>query len=217
MRLVKLGLAAVNTTVGAFGKNVDRAVGMAREMAAQQVTVAVFPEQLVGGYPQEDLVQWQRFVDRQWTELRALRRRDERLAAGVVRGGDGGPPGAPLQLRGGGGRRQGARTGAQGKAAHLQHLLRGPHLRARRAGHDASCTGACRWATSSSSSTSGVLGAGGLRGRLERRRPDAPPRVLGRRADLQPLGLALPHRGRRHPPRAGVDPRGRSPGAPSPT
>ena len=33
MRLVKLGLAAVNTTVGAFGKNVDRAVGIAREMA----------------------------------------------------------------------------------------------------------------------------------------------------------------------------------------
>lgn len=69
MRLVKLGLAAVNTTVGAFGKNVDRALAMAHEMAAQQVTVAMFPEQLVGGYPQEDLVQWQRFVDRQWTEL----------------------------------------------------------------------------------------------------------------------------------------------------
>lgn len=69
MRLVKLGLAAVNTTVGAFGANVDRAVAMAQEMAQQHVTVAVFPEQLVGGYPQEDLVQWQRFVDRQWVEL----------------------------------------------------------------------------------------------------------------------------------------------------
>jgi hypothetical protein len=45
MRLVKVGLAAINTTVGAFGKNVDRAVGIAREMASQQVTVAVFPEQ----------------------------------------------------------------------------------------------------------------------------------------------------------------------------
>jgi NAD+ synthase (glutamine-hydrolysing) len=69
MRLVKLGLAAVNTTVGAFGSNVDRALIIAREMAAQQVTVALFPEQLIGGYPQEDLVQWQRFVDRQWDEL----------------------------------------------------------------------------------------------------------------------------------------------------
>lgn len=79
MRLVKLGLAAVNTTVGAFGKNVDRAVGLAREMAAQQVTVAVFPEQLVGGYPQEDLVQWQAFVDRQWVELERFAAETEKL------------------------------------------------------------------------------------------------------------------------------------------
>ncbi len=69
MRLVKLGLAAVNTTVGAFGANVDRALAQAQAMAGAGVTVAVFPEQLVGGYPQEDLVQWQAFVDRQWTEL----------------------------------------------------------------------------------------------------------------------------------------------------
>ncbi len=69
MRLVKLALGSVNTTVGAFSHNVDRALTMAKEMASQNVTVAVFPEQLVGGYPQEDLVQWQRFVDRQWAEL----------------------------------------------------------------------------------------------------------------------------------------------------
>lgn len=69
MRLVKLGLAAVNTTVGAFSRNVDRALEHARALAQEGVTVAAFPEQLVGGYPQEDLVQWQAFVDRQWSEL----------------------------------------------------------------------------------------------------------------------------------------------------
>lgn len=69
MRLVKVALGAVNTTVGAFGANVSRALDMAKEMAAADVTVALFPEQLVGGYPQEDLVQWQAFVDRQWAEL----------------------------------------------------------------------------------------------------------------------------------------------------
>lgn len=69
MRLVKLGLASVNTTVGAFGANVDRALVLARELAQAQVTVAVFPEGLVGGYPAEDLVQWQAFVERQWAEL----------------------------------------------------------------------------------------------------------------------------------------------------
>lgn len=74
MRLVKVGLGSVNTTVGAFGHNVDRALSLAREMSADQVTVAVFPEQCIGGYPQEDLVQWGRFVDRQWEELQRFAR-----------------------------------------------------------------------------------------------------------------------------------------------
>lgn len=69
MRLVKIGVCSVNTTVGAFRANVDRAIGYAERMAAEQVTVGAFQEQLVGGYPVEDLVQWQGFVDRQWTEL----------------------------------------------------------------------------------------------------------------------------------------------------
>lgn len=69
MRLVKVGLASVNTTVGAFGANVDRALKLAKAMNDEHVTVAVFPEQLVGGYPSEDLIQWQAFVDRQWAEL----------------------------------------------------------------------------------------------------------------------------------------------------
>jgi NAD+ synthase (glutamine-hydrolysing) len=69
MRLVHVGLAPVNTTVGAFSQNVDRALALAHEMAQAGVTVAVFPEQLVAGYPAEDLVQWETFVERQWEEL----------------------------------------------------------------------------------------------------------------------------------------------------
>ncbi len=69
MRLVKIGLASVNTTVGAFGANVDRAVGLAKELSAQGTSIAVFPEQCVAGYPAEDLVQWERFLERQWSEL----------------------------------------------------------------------------------------------------------------------------------------------------
>jgi NAD+ synthase (glutamine-hydrolysing) len=66
---VKVGLASVNTTVGAFGANVDRALKLAKAMADEHVTVCVFNEQVVGGYAPEDLIQWQAFVDRQWTEL----------------------------------------------------------------------------------------------------------------------------------------------------
>lgn len=79
MRLLKLGLASVNTTVGAFAANVDRALALARKMAAEDVTVAVFQEQLVGGYPAEDLVQWQAFVEQQWDELLRFARETKAL------------------------------------------------------------------------------------------------------------------------------------------
>lgn len=74
MRLVKLGLASVNTTVGSFTRNTDKALALAGKMAADGVTVGVFQEQLIAGYPAEDMVQWQGFMDRQWPELERFAR-----------------------------------------------------------------------------------------------------------------------------------------------
>jgi NAD+ synthase (glutamine-hydrolysing) len=65
MRLVKLGIANVNSTVGAVRSNVDRCIREALAMADEGVTVAAFPEQVIGGYASEDLVQWRAFVDAQ--------------------------------------------------------------------------------------------------------------------------------------------------------
>jgi NAD+ synthase (glutamine-hydrolysing) len=69
MRLVKIGIASVNATVGAVRTNTDRCVALARAMAKEDVTVAVFPEQVIGGYAAEDLVQWRGFVASQRREL----------------------------------------------------------------------------------------------------------------------------------------------------
>ena len=69
MRLVRVGLGSIDTTVGAFRENTDRALALAHDMAANEVTIGVFPEQAIGGYPVEDLIQWQGFVERQWPEL----------------------------------------------------------------------------------------------------------------------------------------------------
>ena len=77
MRLIKIGLGNVNSTVGAFAANTDRCIEQARGMAAAGVTVGLFPEQVIGGYPPEDLIQWQGFVDNQWYEL-------ERFAAATA-------------------------------------------------------------------------------------------------------------------------------------
>src|SRR5437016_14192070 len=69
MRLVKVGLASVNATVGSVDSNSARIVRLLDEMAADGVTVACFPEQVIGGYPSEDLVQWRGFVAAQWRAL----------------------------------------------------------------------------------------------------------------------------------------------------
>jgi NAD+ synthase (glutamine-hydrolysing) len=69
MRLIKIGLGSINTTVGAVDANIDRVIESAQEMAAENVTVGLFPEQVTGGYPPEDLIQWQGFVERQWQQL----------------------------------------------------------------------------------------------------------------------------------------------------
>jgi NAD+ synthase (glutamine-hydrolysing) len=69
MRLAKLAVASLSPTVGAVHSNVSRLIDLAREMADADVTLAAFPEQAVGGYPPEDLVQWRGFLEGQRTEL----------------------------------------------------------------------------------------------------------------------------------------------------
>ena len=69
MRLIKLGLGNVNTTVGATRSNTDAMLRCARAMAADGVAVGCFSEQVIGGYPPEDLIQWRAFVADQRRQL----------------------------------------------------------------------------------------------------------------------------------------------------
>ncbi len=62
MRLAKLAVASVSPTVGAVRSNAARLIAVAKEMAGANVTIGAFPEQVVGGYPPEDLVQWPGFL-----------------------------------------------------------------------------------------------------------------------------------------------------------
>ena len=74
MKLVKLAIANVSTTVGATESNTNTVLSIAREAAADDVWLVSFPEQVVGGYPAEDLVQWRGFVDAQHAALKRLAR-----------------------------------------------------------------------------------------------------------------------------------------------
>ncbi len=69
MKLIKIGLASPDQTVGAIDSNTEKLVAMAQEMAANDCTLGCFPEQSIPGYPVEDLVLWGSFLDRQWNGL----------------------------------------------------------------------------------------------------------------------------------------------------
>jgi NAD+ synthase (glutamine-hydrolysing) len=93
MRLIRIAIASLNTKVGALDAHVGRIVRFARLMADEGVTVGCFPEQAIGGYPAEDLVQWDAFVAAQWRALESIARATEDvpavLALGLTAGWDG--------------------------------------------------------------------------------------------------------------------------------
>lgn len=74
MRLAKLAIASVSPTVGAVQSNVSHLITIAKAMADANVTIGAFPEQVVGGYPPEDLVQWPGFLIGQRRELERFAR-----------------------------------------------------------------------------------------------------------------------------------------------
>jgi NAD+ synthase (glutamine-hydrolysing) len=86
MRLIRVALANVNATVGATRSNVDRVIASARAAAADGATLVAFPEQVVGGYPPEDLVQWRAFVESQRAELHRFARETATLPCASVVG-----------------------------------------------------------------------------------------------------------------------------------
>ncbi len=81
-----MALASVNTTVGAVRSNVDRAVAMARAAAADGASLVALPEQTIGGYAQEDLVQWRHFVDAQREALERFAAETAKVPAALVIG-----------------------------------------------------------------------------------------------------------------------------------
>ena len=74
MKLVRVAVVSVNTTVGAMASNTDKAIAQAHRASEDGATIVAFQEQLIGGYPPEDLIQWRAFVDGQWRELQRFAR-----------------------------------------------------------------------------------------------------------------------------------------------
>lgn len=86
MQLIRLGLANLNSTVGAPLDNAAHAAELCHKLARDQVTVAALPEQAIGGYPPEDLVHWPGFVRAQLEGLAQLCRATAELPMLIVVG-----------------------------------------------------------------------------------------------------------------------------------
>jgi NAD+ synthase (glutamine-hydrolysing) len=72
MRLLRIGLAQIDSTVGDLDGNFDRIVSRIQEARALGVDILVFPEMVLPGYPPEDLLLKPAFIQRTIERTRDL-------------------------------------------------------------------------------------------------------------------------------------------------
>ncbi|MGC6488655.1 MAG: nitrilase-related carbon-nitrogen hydrolase, partial [Planctomycetota bacterium] len=113
---MRVALCQIDTTVGDFAGNVDRILGAAERAAAEGAQLAVFPELAVCGYPAEDLLLRDAFLD---DHDRALRELARPPPAGPPRRGGGGARAPPAAAGGWGATPppRGAGPGGGGRAS----------------------------------------------------------------------------------------------------
>src|SRR5256885_1519523 len=69
---MKIALAQIDTTVGAFAENAAAIVRQSREAAGAGAQLVLFPELTLCGYPPKDLLALREFVQRQLAALEEL-------------------------------------------------------------------------------------------------------------------------------------------------
>src|SRR5215467_2677239 len=83
---MKIALAQINTTVGDLSGNADLMLRSAREAAAREAAVVVFPELSLTGYPPRDLVEKPTFIERSEQFLEFLAAESAGLRVALVCG-----------------------------------------------------------------------------------------------------------------------------------
>ena len=69
---MKIALCQINTTVGDFENNCKKILSFYSNSVDANADIAVFPELAITGYPPQDLLLEQSFVERNVQELEAL-------------------------------------------------------------------------------------------------------------------------------------------------
>jgi len=86
MRLVKVGIANIDTKVKAFRANADKAIKIVEAANLENYTVVAFPEQTLFGYSPEDLVEWTHLVSLQLQELNRVVKATEKTSTVFILG-----------------------------------------------------------------------------------------------------------------------------------
>src|SRR5207247_3526730 len=81
LKLMRLALAQINTTVGDLDGNREKILGRLDEACAAEADLALFPELAVTGYPPEDLLLRPGFVAAAAESLREIARRTRGIVA----------------------------------------------------------------------------------------------------------------------------------------
>ena len=69
---MRIGLAQINTTVGAIKDNADKIIGYIQKAQKRGAEIVVFPELALSGYPPEDLLLKEDFLDKCKLELKRI-------------------------------------------------------------------------------------------------------------------------------------------------
>ncbi len=83
MRTLRIGLAQINTTVGDFSGNLHKILDALDQAQKKRVDLIAFPEMAITGYPPEDLLFKQHFIDDNCKALRKIVEKCNRVAAVV--------------------------------------------------------------------------------------------------------------------------------------
>lgn len=77
MNIIRIGAANINTTVGAIKTNTEKILKSMAGMKMDGCDIGVFQEMAVCGYPSEDLVQWQKYIDAQEEAINKIIQKSE--------------------------------------------------------------------------------------------------------------------------------------------
>lgn len=83
MRIARVGIAQINTTVGDLSGNSEKIIHCIEKARNRSIDIIVFPELSITGYPPKDLLLKEKFIKDNLSELQRIKRKTQNIMAVV--------------------------------------------------------------------------------------------------------------------------------------